>query len=143
MAGISSVFILKAQYTKRCSVQSSISYIKNLFLYMHFLFSKWTKFCATNFYQDHLLVLYKFIFFLFWSFYYLICLVKREQNIPQDAAWKALQFTSNSLLIYMNLSFFKWAKFYASNKWSWWKLITQNFFYFENKECIYKIRFLM
>ncbi len=42
----SSRSILKAKYTIRCSLKSSTSYIKNLISY---LFSKWTKFCPTNF----------------------------------------------------------------------------------------------
>ena len=91
--------MLKANYTIRCSMKSSTSYIKNFILYMHSLFSKWSKFGATNFRlceQNHFLVHYNLLF-LISSFYHLICFIKRKQNIPQDAAWRALQFTKNSL----------------------------------------------
>ena len=73
------------------------------------------------------------------SVYYLICLILKKQNTPQDAAWKALQFTKNNLwkdeiektefVFYQkNHLIFIMSKFGRSE-----------FFHFENKKCNYKI----
>jgi hypothetical protein len=50
----------------------------------------------------------KSFFFLSSCFYHLISFIKKKQNTPQDAAWKALQFVKDSWFYSCTLCFQNW-----------------------------------
>jgi hypothetical protein len=87
----------KAIRTTRCSVKSSTICTIQLLLQLRFLFWKSTKFWTIKFRLCKKIVFLACDERVFYLIYPLVCFILKKQNTPQDAAWKTLQFTKNSL----------------------------------------------
>ena len=100
-------YLKRTKYTSRCSVKNSTIYKEQFILYMQFLFLRKSKIEREKFSRMKNSTRTKASFFRISSFYHLIRLLFKKQNMAKDAAWKALQFVNNRFILIVSFLFWK------------------------------------